>query len=99
MSEDGYWFLALAIGLVVAVVAVVLLEALLRQVHRVERGAGLVWTAGKQVAGNTSTTWLLGEVSDRLASLGAEARQHAQLLGEAPTPPNADEPGPTAVAR
>ncbi len=86
MSNEGYWFLALLLGLVVAVVAVVLLETFLREVHRVERGAGLIWTAGKQVARNTSTTWLLGETSNRLDLLIDEAGQHVQLLS-APADP------------
>ncbi len=80
MSDNGYWGLALGLGLVVAVVAVVLLETFLRQVHRIERGAGAVWTAGKQVAGNTVTTWLLPELSQRLDVLTAEAGEHVALL-------------------
>lgn len=80
MSDDGYWFLALALGLVVAVVVVVLLQLFLRQVWRIERGAEQVWTAGKQVAGNTSSTWLLGAVSQRLDLLVAEAGEHERLL-------------------
>ncbi len=96
MSNEGYWFLALGLGLVVAVVAVVLLEVFLRQVYRIERGAGLVWTAGKQVAGNTATTWLLGETSTRLTQLTDEAGLHAQLLSPQPRP---NEPaGPVAQA-
>ena len=83
MTDRGYWFLALALGLVVAVVAVVLLEIFLRQVHRFERGAALVWTAGKQVARNTATTWLLPETSHRLDLLTEEAMLHVALL----TPP------------
>ncbi len=83
MTDHGYWFLALALGLVVAVVAVVLLEIFLRQVHRIERGAALVWTAGKQVARNTATTWLLPETSHRLDLLTEEAMLHVALL----TPP------------
>ncbi len=86
MSTNDYWWLALGLGLVVAVVAVVLLEVFLRQVHRIERGAGLVWTAGKQVAGNTATTWLLGETSHRLAALTEEAGLHVQLLTPAVSP-------------
>jgi pyruvate dehydrogenase complex dehydrogenase (E1) component len=85
MSDEAYWWIALALGLVVAVVAVVLLEIFLRQVHRIERGAGLVWTAGKQVARNTATTWLLPETSDRLDVLTDEAMKHVDLL----TPPPA----------
>ncbi|SDY56931.1 hypothetical protein SAMN05661080_03897 [Modestobacter sp. DSM 44400] len=86
MNDQGYWFLALGLGLVVAVVVVVLLEMLLRQVHRIERGAGGVWRAGKQVAGNTATTWLLGETSDRLDDLIEEAGRHAELLTPPPAP-------------
>lgn len=84
MSDHAYWWLALGLGLVVAVVAVVLLELFLRQVHRIERGAGLVWTAGKQVAGNTATTWLLPELSQRLDVLTAEAVMHIDLLSPPP---------------
>lgn len=85
MSDEGYWFLALGLGLVVAVVAVVLLEMFLRQVHRIENGAGLVWQAGKEVARNTATTWLLPETSRRLDRLTDEAMLHVDLL----TPPPA----------
>lgn len=83
MGDDAAWSLALVLGLVVAVVAAVLLEVFLRQVHRIERGAALVWTAGKQVARNTATTWLLAETSQRLTLLTHEAGQHADLLGAA----------------
>ncbi len=85
MSDDAYWWIALALGLVVAVVAVVLLELFLRQVHRIERGAGLVWQAGKEVARNTATTWLLPETSKRLDVLTDEAMKHVALL--TPPPP------------
>ncbi len=87
MSDHGYWFLALGLGLVAAVVAVVLLSLFLIQVHRIEAGAGLVWTAGKQVARNTATTWLLPETAVRLDQLTDEALQHVELLTpvEAPT--------------
>jgi len=85
MSDQGYWSIALGLGLVVAVVAVVLLETFLRQVHRIERGAGLVWTAGKQVAGNTATTWLLPETATRLDLLTDEAMLHVALLSPQPT--------------
>lgn len=80
MSENAYWFLALGLGLVVAAVVVVLLQVFLRQVWRIERGAEQVWAAGKQVAGNTSSTWLLGETSRRLERLGEEAGEHERVL-------------------
>lgn len=86
MSSHAYWWLTLTLGLVVALVAVVLLEIFLRQVHRVERGAAQVWAAGKQVAGNTATTWLLGDLSHRLDALTEEAGRHAELLSPRPAP-------------
>lgn len=84
MSDNGYWFLALGLGLVVAAVAVVLLQTFLVQVWRIERGAAAVWAAGKEVARNTSTTWLLGSTSQQLALLTEEAGRHAALLSGAP---------------
>jgi hypothetical protein len=89
MTDHGYWWIALGLGLVVAVVAVVLLETFLREVHRIERGAGLIWTAGKQVAANTATTWLLPETSKRLAVLTDEAMLHVALLSPDPAPGSA----------
>jgi hypothetical protein len=80
MSDEGYWILALVLGLVAAVVAVVLLEMFLREVHRIERGAEQVWQAGKEVARNTATTWLLPETSKRLDLLTEEAGKHVELL-------------------
>lgn len=88
MTDDGYWWLALGLGLVAAVVAVVLLETFLRQVHRVERGAAAVWQAGKEVARNTATTWLLPETSKRLDLLTVEAGKHVELLTPAAPVPS-----------
>jgi hypothetical protein len=84
VSTEAYWAIALLLGLVVAVVAVVLLETFLREVHRIERGAGAVWQAGKEVARNTATTWLLPETSKRLDLLTEEAGEHIDLLTPAP---------------
>lgn len=87
MSDHDWWWVALGLGLVVAVVAVVLLETFYRQVRRIERGAEAIWLTGKQVAANTSTTWMLGETSDRLDLLTEEALRHdAFLRGEPATP-------------
>ena len=83
MSTNGYWAISLILGLVVAVVAVVLLQLFLNQVRRIERGAEATWESGKRVARNTATTWLLGTTSDKLDALTAEALRHdAFLRGE-----------------
>lgn len=80
MSDETLWWIALGLGLVVAVVAVVLLQTFLQYVRRVERDAGAIWEAGKQVARNTSTTWLLPQTSERLDELTDEALRHEAVL-------------------
>lgn len=80
MSDTSLWWIALALGLVVSVVAVVLLEIFLRQVHRIERGSQAIWDAGKQVAANTATTFQLAQASSRLDLLTEEALRHDALL-------------------
>ncbi len=80
MSTNAYWGITLLLGLVVAVVAVVLLQIFLHQVRRIERGAEAIWTAGKLVAQNTATTWLLADTSAGLDALIDEAGRHIELL-------------------
>jgi hypothetical protein len=82
VSTDAYWWIALAVGLVVAVVAVALLHTLLGQVLRVERAAADVWLNGKQVAGNTANTWVLTEAVRELDLLAEEAGEHHALLND-----------------
>jgi hypothetical protein len=80
MSDEGLWIVALVLGLVVAGVAVFLLQTFLNELHRIERGAEAIWAAGKQVAANTATTWQLGVTSEKLDALAAEAGEHERLL-------------------
>lgn len=80
MTDETLWWIALGLGLVVAVVAVVLLQTFLHHVRRVERGAEAIWEAGKQVARNTSTTWLLPQTSEVLDELAVEALNHEEFL-------------------
>lgn len=82
MDMETSWAITLAAGLVVAIVAVVLLQLLLNQVYRIERAALHVWTEGKRVAGNTSTAWMLDDISKGLGNLAEEATDHERLLTE-----------------
>jgi len=83
MSTNEYWAVSLLLGLVVAIVAVVLLQSFLNRLRRIERGAEALWESGKLVARNTATTWMLGTTSDKLDALTAEALRHdAFLRGE-----------------
>lgn len=83
MTDETLWWIALGLGGVVAVVAVALLQTFLAQVRRVERAAEAIWEAGKQVARNTSTTWMLKQTSERLDELTAEALRHDEFLRSA----------------
>lgn len=86
MSTNSWWAITLGLGLVVAVVAVVLLQIFLSRLHRIEHNAERIWHTGKLVARNTATTWQLDVTSKRLTSLTDEAARHQQLLaGETAT--------------
>lgn len=85
MSTNTLWAITLALGLVVSLAAVVLLQLFLNQVYRVERGAQAIWETGKQVARNTATTWMLGKTSARLDLLTDEALRHDAFLRGATT--------------
>jgi hypothetical protein len=83
MSTNATWWLTLGLGLVVAVIAVVLLQLFYRQVLRIERGSAAIWGAGKQVARNTATTWMLHQTTVRLDGLTDEALRHDAFLNDA----------------
>lgn len=80
MEDTTWWWIALAAGLVVAVVAVALLQTLLVHVRRIEDLAQQIWHTGKLVAGNTANTWQLESLSGRLDTLAEEAERHAAVL-------------------
>ena len=75
-TNQTLWWITLAVGLVVAVVVWVLLERLHRSVKQVDRGVGELWTMGKRVAQNTSTTYLLQATKARGVELAEELEQH-----------------------
>ena len=60
------WWVALGVGLVVALVVWTLLEILRRTVHEVQRGVDDVLTIGGRLAQNTWTVQLL-QTTNRLA--------------------------------
>jgi type II secretory pathway component PulF len=80
-TNEELWWLTLGIGLIVALVVWALLEVLRRSVNEVEKSVDRVWTMGKRVAQNTSTTYLLTTTKERGGDLLEELEQH-----RAPTP-------------
>jgi hypothetical protein len=75
-TNQTLWWITLAVGLVVAVVVWILLEGLRRAVGEVDRTVTGVWTMGKRVAQNTSTTYLLQTTKARGVELADELERH-----------------------
>jgi hypothetical protein len=75
------WWAALGLGLLVAIVVVVLLHALRRQVKGIETAFEQAWETGKQVAQNTATTWMLADTANVAEELKQEALEHDSALG------------------
>ena len=71
------WWIALGVGLVVALVVWALLEVLRRTVNQVDAGAQAVWTSGKRVAQNTWTAHLFLTTKARGVELLEEVQRHA----------------------
>jgi len=79
-TNQTLWWITLAVGLVVAVVVWLLLERLRRSVDEVDREVDAVWTMGKRVAQNTSTTYLLGATHQQGAALLEELEEHRTAM-------------------
>jgi hypothetical protein len=69
MTIIELWWLSLAIFSVVVVVVAILLGLIIATAKSIDRHAGNIWTAGKQIAGNTVSIWMLEETNNRLKEL------------------------------
>jgi type II secretory pathway component PulF len=83
-TNQELWWVTLAVGLVIAVVVWILLERLRRSVVAVDEHVSEVWTMGKRVAQNTSTTYLLQTTKSRGVELLEELEEHRAASGGAP---------------
>lgn len=75
-TNQMLWWVTLAIGLVVALVVTVLLEALRRTVVSVRDSVEDLWTMGTRVAQNTSTSYVLDTTKERGGELVKELERH-----------------------
>lgn len=74
MNPIKLWWLSLGLfGAVVAVVAG-LLGLIVTTAKGIERVAGDIWIAGKQIAGNTVSIWMLQQTNEQLAEMLDSAR-------------------------
>jgi|SRR5919201_1298672 hypothetical protein len=66
------WWISLAIGLVVTIVAAILLVGVIRVAQRIKEGAQAIWTTGKLVARNTAQIPLLIQTNQVAADIAEE---------------------------
>lgn len=66
------WWISLAIGLFVTIVAAILLAAIIRVAHQIRSGAEAIWTTGKMVARNTAQIPLLRQTNQLGADIAEE---------------------------
>src|SRR5919204_3857713 len=66
MTDVHLWALSLTIAAVVVVVVALLLGLIIAAAKSIDRHAAAIWTAGKQIAGNTAAIWMLERTNDAL---------------------------------
>jgi uncharacterized protein YoxC len=66
MSVIELWWLSLAIFAVVIVVVAVLLGLIIAAAKSIDHHARQIWVAGKQIAGNTVSIWMLEQTNQHL---------------------------------
>ncbi len=75
------WIYSLIAGAVVIVIVAVLLIMLIAAANRVNKNASNIWDAGKQIAGNTVSIWMLN-VTNRVAGQILETAQSINSRAE-----------------
>ena len=74
MDVTELWWLSLALAAVVVTVVAVLLGLIISTAKSIDRHAAQIWTAGKQIAGNTVSIWMLEQTNKQLAQMLESAR-------------------------
>jgi hypothetical protein len=59
VTVGQFWWLVLALGVVVILVVAALLVLIVQAANRIDRHAEAIWTAGKNIAANTVQIWQL----------------------------------------
>jgi hypothetical protein len=81
MSITELWWLSLAAFAVVVVVVAVLLGVIIAAAKSIDRHAAAIWVAGKDIAGNTVSIWMLEQTIGALRRIAESARRIETALG------------------
>jgi hypothetical protein len=74
MTDVQLWWISLGLFAVVVVVVALLLGIIIAAAKSIDRRAADIWVAGKQIAGNTVSIWLLDRTNDALTQIRDDAR-------------------------
>ncbi|PZS35575.1 MAG: hypothetical protein DLM59_02685 [Pseudonocardiales bacterium] len=74
------WWITLAIGLILAVAVVLLLQSLIKEVESLRDAVDRLWNTAGTVARNTGQSWMIGAAADSVIDLRDEALRHDALL-------------------
>ena len=69
MTNLQLWWLSLGIFAVAVVVVAVLLGLIVATAKSIDQHAAAIWVAGKQIAGNTVSIWMLESANDALRGI------------------------------
>ena len=74
MDPMMLWKISWAIGAVVVVIVAALLLIIISAARSIDRHAAAIWLAGKQIAGNTVSIWMLQKTNSVAAEILDTAR-------------------------
>lgn len=63
VTVAGFWWLILALGLVIVLVVAIMLAIIIISARRIDHAAGDIWIAGKAIAANTVHIWHLSQTN------------------------------------
>lgn len=81
MTVQGFWYLVLAVALVVVLLVAAMLVTIIISVRRIDRTAADIWTVGKQIAANTTVLWQLTKTNEVATAIKGVALQIAAGAG------------------
>lgn len=75
MDTMTLWQISWAIGAVVVLIVAVLLILIVLTARKIDKHAEAIWQAGKEIAANTVSIWMLQKTNGVAAEILDEARQ------------------------
>ncbi len=81
MTVQSFWYLILALGLVVVLLVAAMLVTIIISARKIEAAAGDIWTVGKQIAANTTVLWQLTKTNETASAIKGVALDIAAGAG------------------